>query len=211
MELRIHTMENSWDEALWRQAEPIYDRAFPRQGRKTERNLRHVVRQGIGRVHVAFAGSAPAASAEGGPVATAGGEPAAMIGGETVAMAVTGTLEGGKGLLIDYLAVSEERRGQGIGKAFVDAFKQRAVELWGCEYMLIEIEAEETPENCSRLRFWQRCGFRATDYVHRYIWVPELYRAMVLPLRADADVSDDGEDLFRRITAFHKQAYRGGA
>jgi hypothetical protein len=77
--------------------------------------------------------------------------------------------------------------------------------------MLIEIEAEETPGNCSRLRFWQRCGFLATDYVHRYIWVPEPYRAMVLPLRADADVSDDGEDLFRRITAFHKQAYRGGA
>lgn len=74
--------------------------------------------------------------------------------------------------------------------------------------MIVEVEAAPSEANTRRVCFWEQCGFRTTDYVHRYIWVPEPYRAMYRSFDADDPLPDDGEALFRCITRFHRKAYR---
>jgi hypothetical protein len=44
--------------------------------------------------------------------------------------------------------------------------------------------------------------------VHNYIWVPEPYLAMALPLYETDSIPEDGKTLFRYITKFHEKAYR---
>src|SRR5690606_1201773 len=127
---------------------------------------------------------------------------------QPVAMALTGRTEDGKAILIDYLAVRAELQGQGIGRSFLAALRQWAEAVERRDGIIIEVESEPTPINRARIRFWQQCGFRLTDYVHHYRWVPEPYHAMVLPFRADSGLPEDGEELFRYINAFHARAYR---
>ncbi|MBO9596692.1 MAG: GNAT family N-acetyltransferase [Cohnella sp.] len=126
-----------------------------------------------------------------------------------MAMAVTGLVAKGKLLLIDYLAVRTDRRGQGVGQALLGDIKRWATDELSADGLLIEVEYGKTPEDVSRLRFWQRCGFALTEYVHRYIWVPEPYQAMYCLLAPDADIPSDGRKLFKFIGDYHNKAFRG--
>ncbi|MBN2983675.1 GNAT family N-acetyltransferase [Cohnella algarum] len=126
---------------------------------------------------------------------------------EVAAMAMTGNIPQGNALLIDYLAVAEAKRERGIGSRFVRNIADWARSEKRFQAIILEAEAEPGPENEARIRFWQRCGFVLTDYVHKYIWVPETYRAMYLPLVADWRVSDRGETLFRWIGEFHRRSF----
>lgn len=130
------------------------------------------------------------------------------VDGRVAAMAITGVIRQANALLIDYLAVLPEMRGQGIGTAFVDAIRDWA-ESSCLEGLILEAESEASPANERRIRFWERCGFIATSYVHQYIWVPEPYRAMYLPIGQAPNLPRDGEALFRHIGAFHRKSFRG--
>ncbi|WP_027084696.1 GNAT family N-acetyltransferase [Cohnella panacarvi] len=125
------------------------------------------------------------------------------------AMAITGQVAQGKLLLIDYLAVREDSRGQGIGQALLGEIKNWAAGELSADGLLIEVEYGKTPEDVSRLRFWQRCGFVLTEYVHKYIWVPEPYQAMYFPLAPDPDIPSDGRKLFKYISDYHGKSFRG--
>lgn len=171
-----------WNEKRWRQAEPIYNEAFPEHGRKTEGVIRRMFAKRMCELHTG------------------------SVGGEVVAMALTGFDSGLNARLIDYIAVQREARGHGGGRALIDYIGARAAEA-GCKGIVVEVEADPTEENSRRIRFWVRCGFRLTGYVHHYIWVPEPYRAMFLSFRDDDPLPADGETLFGAITRFHRKAY----
>jgi len=180
-----------WDEARWRELGPIYRDSFP-HGAKPEGILRGMVERGIASLHGAYLESRP------------------------VGMAVTGFSRGETDhgpfarLLIDYLAVERQARGQRIGRRFFEYLRDWAVSQAQVDSVLIEAEAEDTSESRARMRFWESLGFHATAYVHRYRWVPEPYRALVLPLSSGAPVPEDGEALFREITRFHGLSFRKG-
>ncbi|MEF3304109.1 GNAT family N-acetyltransferase [Paenibacillus sp. GYB003] len=173
-----------WNETLWRQAEPIYDEAFAERGRKTADIVRRMFERRMCRLHVAKEGEA------------------------AIAMALTGTDERIGAMLVDYLAVRREYRGKRYGSRFLNLLIGGARHLPGCKGVIVEVEAEPTPENVRRIRFWESAGFRPTDYTHRYIWVPEPYRAMALSFDPRDPLPDDGKALFRAITRFHEKAYR---
>lgn len=178
------TTLTAWDEALWREAEPIYRAGFPLPGRKTRAMIKKIIDTEAGFVHL-------------------GNE-----GGRTVAMAVTGLLPDIEALLIDYAAVRPTDRGRGVGRKLIASIAEEARRL-ALRGLVIEIEAEPTAANARRETFWTSLGFVRTEYVHRYRWVPEPYRALYLELRpADAPLPRDGETLFRSITAFHGKIYR---
>lgn len=179
--MKIETMERP-DDRVWPQALALYREAFP-EG-KPERILAAMFRKRMAYLHVA-------ADERG-----------------VVAMAITGTTAGGKLLLIDYLAVRDDRRGEGIGQAFLAAIRDWASGTLRVDGLLIEAEYGDE-KDAERVRFWERCGFVLTEYVHQYIWVPEPYRAMYLPLVPDADIPHDGKQLFRYIGEFHNRAFRG--
>ena len=126
-----------------------------------------------------------------------------------MAMAITGKVAQGKLLLIDYLTVRADRQGKGIGQAFLREIQCWATEELSAEGLLIEVEYGNTQEDVNRSRFWQQCGFVLTEYIHKYIWVPEPYQAMYLPLTSDADIPKDGRKLFKYIGDFHEKAFRG--
>ena len=173
-----------WNEALWQKAEPIYHQAF-KQGAKKQHIIRRLFERQRCFLHVAIDDE------------------------KAVAMAFTGKLESINALLIDYLAVREDIRGQGIGQRLMDYIKSWAAIEEKVGGLIIEVEAEITETNLNRIRFWEKAGFQLTDYVHQYIWVPEPYRAMCLKLRPTVQLPKDGESLFHYITQFHKAAYRG--
>lgn len=177
---------STWDQALWDKAAPIYEQAFPEHGRKPPRVIRSALERRIAHLHL---------------YVTEDDHP--------IGMALTSRIEPLNALLIDYLAILPELQGLGKGKDFLETISLWAVHSFEYQGLLIEIEAESTPMNQARLRFWERCGFQATDYVHRYIWVPETYRAMVLSFNAKNALPKDGKALFKFITRFHEKAYRG--
>ncbi|MBO9606511.1 MAG: GNAT family N-acetyltransferase [Paenibacillaceae bacterium] len=181
MEYRV-TAE--WDEALWGEAERIYEQAFPRDGKKSRAIIRRMFERGLCRLHTASVGTA------------------------VVGMALTGIDRQANALLIDYIAMREDVRGSGNGGRLLDRIKQWAQTEAGCKGIIVEVEAEETEENVRRIRFWERNGFHATEYIHHYIWVPEPYRAMYVNFDERDGLPDDGKALFRCITRFHEQAYR---
>lgn len=173
-----------WDEELWLRAELIYHQAFPEHGRKNRSIIRQMFDRGMCQLHLVAEDS------------------------EGIAMALTGMDRKSHTLIIDYLAVEERYRGRGYGRLLIDYLITWAEESAGCNGIVIEVEADSSPENSRRIRFWERCGFRLTDYVHSYIWVPEPYRAMHLDFYPDHPLSEDGKVLFRIITDFHNHAYR---
>ncbi len=126
-----------------------------------------------------------------------------------IAMAITGRVAQGKLLLIDYMAVRDDLRGKGVGQALLGEIKSWAAEELSADGLLIEVEYGQTPEDVSRLRFWQKCGFVLTEYVHQYIWVPEPYQAMYFPLVPDAGIPSDGRKLFKYISDYHGRSFRG--
>ncbi|MFC5650239.1 GNAT family N-acetyltransferase [Paenibacillus solisilvae] len=175
------------DEMWWPKARGLYHEAFP-HGRKPDSIIAAMFERKMSYLHL-------------------------IVQGEIViAMAITGRTGPSKSLLlIDYLAVREDCRGQGLGKDLVEEIKlwaeaKRGHSLSG---MIVEVESEETPENRKRILFWEKCGFTVTDYVHTYIWVPEPYRAMYMKLEGGGPAfHTDGESLFKHITSFHNQAFR---
>lgn len=174
-----------WKEEAWRRAEPVYREAFP-HGAKPEGIVKRMLDRGIGSLHL-------------------------LVQGEnTLGMAVTGLAAGGpdKLLIIDYLAVRTDLRGQGIGRRFLNMIVEWAVREHRVSGILIEVEAGDTPEHEARYHFWEKCGFIRTSYVHSYIWVPEPYSAMLLPLDPSLNIGDDGRRLFRYIENFHKRSFR---
>jgi GNAT superfamily N-acetyltransferase len=174
-----------WDEALWLQAEHVYHEAFPEHGRKNRTIIRRMFERGICNLHLLTNGT------------------------EVIAMALTGVNKRAKALIVDYIAVRKDHRNKGYGRLFIDYIRTWAETTARCKGILIEVESEPTEENIGRIRFWEQTGFRLTEYVHHYIWVPEPYRAMYLNFHADSPFPDDGEILFSYITEFHKEAYKG--
>ncbi|WP_026326495.1 GNAT family N-acetyltransferase [Paenibacillus ginsengihumi] len=184
MQLAFKTL-TEWNEQWWDKLGPIYRDAFV-HGAKPEKVLRSMVSRGIACLH------------------------AGMIGEEAAAMAVAG-FSGGRDrrrLILDYMAVRRDLRGKGLGKHLFAQIRDWAVREYQAEAVIIEAEAKDTEENRRRLAFWESCGFIATSYVHRYIWVPEPYRALALPLSPDFAVTDDGQSLFRDIISFHRKSFR---
>lgn len=181
MEYRV---TGEWDEALWGEAERIYEQAFPLDGKKSRAIIRRMFERGLCQLHTFTDGK------------------------ELVGMALTGVDRQENALLIDYIAVRENFRGSGKGRRFLDRIKQWAQTDEGCKGIIVEVEAEETEENARRIRFWERNGFHLTAYVHQYIWVPEPYRAMYMNFDGQDRLPEDGKALFRCITRFHEQAYR---
>lgn len=181
--MKIKTVSN-WDEELWQDVSPLYLQAFGDKGGKPVKIIKNMFAQGIAELHVGYKKSV------------------------AVAMALTGKLVSDSVMIIDYLAVSEKERGHGLGKHFVDYLRQKAVAK-GYQKLIIEAEAEETLDNRRRIHFWKSCGFFFTEYVHSYIWVPETYHAMYLPLIAHPG-KITGEELFVYINTFHRLSFRGG-
>jgi GNAT superfamily N-acetyltransferase len=167
----------------WKQALALYHEAFPKAGRKPDAILEGMFGKGQSYLHTE------------------------EENGEVTAMAVTGIAPRSNLLIIDYLAVKAGLQGQGIGSRFVREVADWARTEKRLDGILIEAEAHPGPEHARRIRFWKSCGFHLTPYVHRYIWVPETYRAMYLPFDTSFQVKDNGESLFRHIEAFHKKAF----
>jgi GNAT superfamily N-acetyltransferase len=184
MAMEFMTTEQ-WNDSLWRLIEPVYQEAFP-SGAKTESILHSMLDRRIAWLH------------------------AGLEDGRVSAMAVTGIVVEGtnKVLIIDYMAVHSDLRGRGVGGKFLDKIREWAQRERGVQLIVIEVEAENTEENAYRMSFWEKCGFRPTAYVHNYIWVPEPYLAMALPLDDADSIPEDGKTLFRYITKFHEKAYR---
>jgi GNAT superfamily N-acetyltransferase len=178
-----HQTTTKWDEALWRKAELVYNEAFPEHGRKKPSIIRRMFERGLCTLHTWTEGN------------------------DVAAMALTAINAGV--LIIDYIAVRRDKRGQGWGRACIQDIRDWAQNTAHCHGIVIEVEAEPTQENAERIQFWQQVGFRLTDYVHPYIWVPETYRAMYMNLDAKAPLNDDGRVLFKYITDYHEKAYRG--
>lgn len=172
----------TWDDELWQDVSPLYLEAFGDKGAKPVKIIKNMFAKGIAELHVGYQES------------------------EAVVMALTGKLESDRVMIIDYLAVSEKERGHGLGKYFVDYLRQKAV-AEGCQKLIIETESEDTPENRRRIHFWQSCGFLLTEYIHHYIWVPETYHAMYIPLMA-VSKKVTGEELFVSINTFHRKSFR---
>jgi len=181
--MRIKTV-GTWDDELWQDAWPLYSEAFGEKGAKPVRIIRNMFAQGIAELHVGYNEST------------------------AVSMAITGHLLSDKVMIIDYLAVSKKERGYGLGKHFVSYLQEKAASD-GYKKLIIEAESEDTPENRRRIHFWQSCGFFLTKYVHQYIWVPETYHAMYVPLNGDSS-KVNGEELFVYINTFHRLSFRGG-
>lgn len=181
--MKIKTV-GTWDDELWQDVSPLYLEAFGDKGAKPVKIIKNMFAQGIAELHVGYNESV------------------------AVVMALTGKLVSDSVMIIDYLAVSENERGHGLGKDFVGYLRQKAA-AEGFQKLIIEVESEKTLENSRRIHFWQSCGFLLTKYVHHYIWVPETYHAMYLPIIPEAK-NVTGEELFVCINTFHKLSFRGG-
>jgi GNAT superfamily N-acetyltransferase len=127
--------------------------------------------------------------------------------GAIFAMAFSGPLPDVNLLLIDYLAVRPDMRGRGIGQRFVGKIAKWARDEKRMSGLLIEIDAMPGEAYMQRIRFWEKCGFVATDYIHHYKVVPEPYRAMYLPFDPAVKPEDDGRSLFRHIGEYHRKAF----
>ncbi len=184
MTLTLRTWDR-WDDAVWQQLKPIYEEAFI-HGAKPEKIIRQMLDRQIAFLHAGYDGD------------------------ELVAMALTGF--GGatepQTMIIDYMAIRHDRRGRGEGRLFFELLRDWGIAHHRIAAIIIEAEAEDTQENRERIVFWEKCGFQPTSYVHHYIWIPETYRALVLPLQPDFQVTDDGQHIFEQITDFHERSFR---
>ncbi|MFB5189012.1 GNAT family N-acetyltransferase [Alicyclobacillus fastidiosus] len=178
----------NWNEPLWDALEVVYQQAFS-HGTKSKTIVRRLLDSGDSFLHVGMEGS------------------------DVVAMALSAKLHDLNALLIDYLGVREDRRRHGIGAQFVDYIKEWAVQE-GYDGLVIEVESEREQEpddhpNAKRTRFWDKCGFHTTSYIHDYKVVPELYRAMYLNFTPKSELPEHGEELFSHIARYHKKAWGG--
>jgi len=170
--------------ADWNPALALYHQAFPKAGRKPDPIIMGMFAKKLSFLHTD------------------------SEGGNLSAMAFSGLIPEANVLLIDYLAVREDLRGRGIGHQFVQNIAAWAKEEKKLSGILLEAEDEPSLENVGRIRFWEKCGFILTEYVHKYIWVPETYRAMYLPFGSEFRVNDRGQSLFKYIESYHKKAFK---
>ena len=176
---------NQWNEVLWSKAEQVYHEAFPEHGRKPRSIIRRMFDRGTCTL-ITWSEQY-----------------------EVVAMALAAFNIRAKVLVIDYLAVRQSWRGKGVGRLCIENIREWALTTMpDCRGIVIEVEAEETRENAERIIFWEKVGFRLTEYIHSYIWVPETYRAMFLSFDAAVPMEDNGRTLFKAITEYHEKAYR---
>ena len=111
-------------------------------------------------------------------------------------MALTGFMPGSSVLVLDYLAVRKNLRGNGIGKDFFDYIKEWAETQTQYKRILVEVESDVTSQNQARIHFWEKCGFQLLDdYQHCYKWGPQHYMAMVLYLKGKPATPLKGEGL----------------
>lgn len=176
---------SEWDETLWAQAAAIYEPAFAGKGAKPAKVIRNMFRNKICFLHLG------------------------TEDGKAVAMALTGELHGIGALVLDYLAVHQDLQHRGIGQEMIKYIKDWALNDQHFNGLVIEVEADENPENRARIHFWEKCGFTLTDYIHHYIWVPEPYRAMYLHMVPDTKLPKNGQELFHYISLFHKASFQG--
>ncbi len=176
---------NYWDEDIWQQWKGIYFEAFGEKNCKPEKVIRNMFRKQMCYFHLAKDGK------------------------KITAIALSGKLEGTKALLIDYLSVSKDARGQGIGTQLVDYLTEWAKESGQFSSIVIEAEAEDTEENTARVEFWKRCGFESTSYIHYYKVVPEPYKAMYFKLFPEAYIPEKAETIFQYFSKFHQKCFRG--
>lgn len=169
------------DDRLWPEARQLYLEAFP-EG-KPVRIIENTFAKGVGLLF------------------------AALRDGRVDAMALAGPLREANAMLIDYIAVRPELRGQGLGTKLVEEIVRTAREQ-GYDGLILEAEAGPEPENAERIRFWERRGFTSTPYVHKYIWVPEPYRAMYLTFDPARPLPTDGPELFEHIGGYHAYVFR---
>lgn len=173
-----------WDEKVWQKWKTIYHEGFGSTGGKQERVFKNMFHKHMCHFHYF------------------------MNKEKIMAVAVTGMLKGSELLLIDYLAVSKQVHGQGVGKSFVNKIME-----WGREGgftgILIEVEAEPTVENQARIQFWKKCDFIETTYVHDYKVVPESYKAMYITYDQNTKLPDKEEDFFVLLSQFHQKSFRG--
>lgn len=108
-------------------------------------------------------------------------------------------------LLLDYYAVEESRRGQGLGGSFLKELQGLARDT-GAPWLLIEAESLESAETAAqkeqrqrRFRFYEHCGCQSTGVYSRLFGVE--YRILCLPLG-----DEPSEDL--SVKASLEQAYR---
>jgi GNAT superfamily N-acetyltransferase len=181
--LEFKTIEH-WDEEVWKKWRDIYHEAFGEKGGKPEKVLRNMFQKQMCFFHIAQHES------------------------EASAIALSGKLQGTRMLLIDYLAVREKERNCGMGERMVDYIKRWSRGNENVESIVIEVEAEQTAVNLARIRFWKKCGFTLTDYIHHYKVVPEPYQAMFCTLVPEAEVPQHGEALFSLIETFHRKSFR---
>ncbi|RSK27540.1 GNAT family N-acetyltransferase [Bacillus sp. HMF5848] len=174
---------DQWDEETWKLVAPLYEEAFGTSSAKPKHVIQHMLSTNLGYLHVLYEHE------------------------KAIAMAITGIVNNGHLLIIDYLTVLSSYRSQGKGRKVFELIK-----VWGqtkksVSNIIIEVEAEPTPSNLARIRFWEKCGFILTEYIHSYKWVPETYQAMFLEIRKDSSFPKKGEDLFKFITLFHKASF----
>lgn len=177
----IYKVINMWNEQLWKKASFIYNQAFREKGAKSEKIIRNMFIKQICSLHLIIEEN------------------------EVIAMALIGVSKNNDVLIIDYLAVRRDYHKQGVGLSFLNHIKQWAFSN-GFDQIIIEVESEQTTENSNRIRFWEKCGFTLTEYVHHYIWVPEAYQAMYINLK-HLEKPKRGEKLFEYITHFHKESF----
>lgn len=111
-------------------------------------------------------------------------------------------------MLLDYYAVEETLRGQGVGSRFLGRLRQMGAEL-SAPFLLIEAESPEsaeTPEEqklrCRRIQFYQNCGCLKTRIYSMLFGVE--YQILYLPLQegtvlADSEVSAMLQKLYQTI------------
>ncbi len=172
-----------WDEKIWVEVSKLYKQSFGKKGRKPENVIRNMFLKELAHLHLVY------------------------LERRIIAFAITGKLHKENALLIDYIAVNVEDRNQGIGAMLIHYIKDWAARDFSL--LVIEVESELNLINNSRINFWKKCGFILNDYVHHYIWVPETYQAMYLPLTPLENAVHDGRELFNLITRFHQTSFRG--
>lgn len=179
--MKIKTI-STWNNETWDEISPLYMEAFGDKGAKPVKIIKNMLNQKIAELHLAYNDK------------------------EAIGIALTGKLTSHRVMIIDYLAITKKGRGHGLGKQFVNYLREKAV-AEGYYKLIVETEAAETEENKIRIDFWSSCGFLITEYIHHYIWVPETYCAMYIPLIADSK-KVTGEELFVYFNTFHRLSFR---
>lgn len=178
-----------WNEEIWNKARTVYEEAFGKHGAKSTAVIRNMFQKQMISLQIVIDET--------------------ENNSEVVGMAITGKLKALNSLLIDYLAIKKSYRNQGIGELFVQYIKGLALMEFDCDSMILEIEATEDPVHQKRIKFWEKCGFHLTDYIHDYKVVPEPYQAMYQKLTPHSKITTEGKELFKHLGNFHRKCFQG--